>query len=99
MAQRPRTPCLALLTVLAASWPAGIRAGADRPGAEESGIACTVSGNDVRLSWNIAFLVAIEGWVIQRDGEALAHLGPQAMDYLDAGAPSGEHRYDLLAIN
>jgi hypothetical protein len=98
MPQRTRPPVLPVIAALAALWLAAARARADHPEREEFGIACTVSGNDVRLSWNIAFVAPIEGWVILRDGAAIARLGPQAMGYLDPGVPSGEHEYQLQAI-
>ena len=73
--------------------------GAVVPAAGVDGIACTVSGADVTISWSIDFIAPIQGWVITRDGQTIAELDPTATGYLDRGVPAGEHAYDVTATN
>lgn len=72
---------------------------ATHPEVSGDGLVCEVHGNSVALSWNIAFLVPIEGWVLSRDGEAIARLSPDTMAYRDISVENGEHFYVLHAIN
>jgi hypothetical protein len=64
-----------------------------------SALGCSVKGGDVALEWNIAFLVAIKGWLIERDGQKLAVLDPDTQGYVDQGPPAGDHVYVLSAIS
>ena len=62
-------------------------------------LQCQVEGDIVELSWNIQFFAQINGWIVSRDGEEIAHLRPEANGYRDVDVPDGQHLYGLVAIN
>ena len=66
---------------------------------ESQNLDCAVDGNQVKLSWNIHFFAPIRAWVIERDGQPIATLEPEANEFLDPDVPDGEHLYVLSAIN
>ncbi len=68
-------------------------------GSDSESLKCSVRGEDVTLSWNIVFVAPILGWVVSRDGIAIADLPPEANSYLDSGVSDGQHFYELQAIN
>ncbi|MGE3165754.1 MAG: proprotein convertase P-domain-containing protein [Planctomycetota bacterium] len=58
------------------------------------GLACSVTGVDVTLSWSNS--AAYDEIQVVRDGVTIATLPGSATTYLDAGAPAGTRTYRLL---
>jgi hypothetical protein len=82
-----------IICVLAAPLAAQTRPG---PG---GGLTCSVADGTVAIEWNFAFLLPIDGYILERDGAEIAKLPPEAVNYKDTEAEPGAHGYRLLAIN
>lgn len=92
---KPYTIWFLLFVLL--SMPSAFTAPLTQPSSDT--LHCSVDGKAVHLSWQIAFFAPIKGWIVERDGEALAKLAPESSEFFDGDAPAGEHHYRLSAIN
>ncbi len=62
------------------------------------GIECSVEGSVVTIRWSeLPIDVAISGFRVSRDGQAVAKLGPDALSYREE-APDGKHIYVVEAV-
>jgi hypothetical protein len=62
------------------------------------GVSCVVSGRIVTVAWTISDNVFALGFIVSRDGEIVATLGPEARSTSDQ-APPGEHTYVVSTNN
>jgi hypothetical protein len=67
-------------------------------GEETPGVRCEVSGRVVTVTWTISDDILAFGFIVSRDGEIMATLGPEARSYSDE-APPGEHTYVVSTNN
>lgn len=88
---------LLVLAILGLS--AGPLLAAADPAINDGPLSCRSDEGIVHLEWNIVFIRAIAAWVIDRDGQAIAKLEPEAAGYTDLEAGAGTHVYTLSAVS
>ncbi len=91
-----RTTLLVLLSILTAG---PLLAEAKPLPVPMDGLTCRQLERGALLEWNFVFFAPILAWVIQRDGEDLTKLPPEATSYFDPSPGGGSHVYNLRAIN
>ncbi len=72
---------------------------ASDPAVNDGPLVCHVDEGVVQLEWNIVFVRAIRAWVIDRDGQPIVKLEPEAAKYTDLEAGAGSHVYTLSAVS
>jgi len=64
----------------------------------EMGVRCAVQGDTVTIDWEVSSNILALGFIVVRDNEVIATLGPEARSHTDQ-APPGEHVYTVGTNN